>query len=580
MNAIIAETKLEQLKRGMERKLKEQLLKLENQIAEAEDEAELARTKEEFYDDNFETEINGLDNMFYVSENGSSNANVLRDNNQGVNLSDVNVTTSSQVLTNGLCRSKEVCNLNQHGFVSDANVTTSTQVSTNGLFRFNTGDITYVVHTTTPLCSSREFSHSNQYGFVCGSNANAASCLADQMYHYTSPVMSNVANLSSSMPSAVYTSTLAQPKVHINEHVEVYCPNETDYIKQSNATTSVMEKLTLGIDSILTRSTLPPLDVVKFCGEPQAYYRFKSRFHEMVESQNISELQKRLLQFLDGKAKRAVASYEGVPGGMQIALKVLEQRFGQPHIVAKSCVDALIDGSNIARNDAHALREFADKSRSLYETLKSMDALSEMNMTNLAKMSSKLPISLQAKWRDEAQRIRAKGQPPSVRELVQFIERQADAANDPVFARIGESHKNYPKLHSKVHVPVRKGPSTQVTLSSGSKVVTLTTQVESKSAGQHATPSSKIDDSSESSIKCYICGLSHAIERCPEFTDKSVRQRSVLVRQKGHCMNCLRKGHFAAQCNSKFRCKECKQTHHTLLHKSNEDKVNNETVNL
>ena len=35
-----------------------------------------------------------------------------------------------------------------------------------------------------------------------------------------------------------------------------------------------------------------------------------------------------------------------------------------------------------------------------------MNALSEMNMTNLAKMSGRLPVALQVKWRDESQRIR------------------------------------------------------------------------------------------------------------------------------------------------------------------------------
>ena len=54
----------------------------------------------------------------------------------------------------------------------------------------------------------------------------------------------------------------------------------------------------------------------------------------------------RLLQFFDGQAKRAVAGFEGVPGGLSKALKMLEQRFGQPHVVAKGCVDALVEGAN------------------------------------------------------------------------------------------------------------------------------------------------------------------------------------------------------------------------------------------
>ena len=71
----------------------------------------------------------------------------------------------------------------------------------------------------------------------------------------------------------------------------------------------------------------------------------------MIDSQNISEVQKmfRLLQFLDGQARRAVAGFEGVPGGFSKALKLLEQRFGQPHVVAKACIDALVEGGNISR---------------------------------------------------------------------------------------------------------------------------------------------------------------------------------------------------------------------------------------
>ena len=118
-----------------------------------------------------------------------------------------------------------------------------------------------------------------------------------------------------------------------------------------------MTKLTASIDSIVTKSNLPPLDVVKFSGNPCEYFRFRARFDEMVGTQNISETQKmsRLLQFLDGQARAAVAGFEGVSGGLSWALKVLQQRFGQPHIVTKACVDALVDGPNISSNDGPGL---------------------------------------------------------------------------------------------------------------------------------------------------------------------------------------------------------------------------------
>ena len=208
----------------------------------------------------------------------------------------------------------------------------------------------------------------------------------------------------------------------------------------ANTTETMVAKLTASIDSIVTKSNLPPLEVVKFSGNPCEYFRFRARFDEMVGTQNISETQKmsRLLQFLDGQARSAVAGFEVVPGGLSRALKMLQQRFGQPHRVAKGCVDALVDGPNISSNNGPGLQKFADRSRTLYETLRSMNALPEMNMTNLAKMSEKLPIALQLKWRDEALRIRERRGFPNLKDLVDFIVRRAEAANDPVFGRVGD----------------------------------------------------------------------------------------------------------------------------------------------
>ena len=221
----------------------------------------------------------------------------------------------------------------------------------------------------------------------------------------------------------------------------------------TSATVSMVSRLTTSIDSIVTRSSLSPLDVVKFSGtgDPCEYFRFKARFHEMVDSQNISEVQKmsRLLQFLDGQAERSVAGFEGVPGGLSMALKMLEQLFGQPHVVLKVFVVTLVEGANISSSDRQGLREFADRSRTLYETLQSMNALSEMNMTNLAKMSGRLPVVLQVKWRDEAQRIREKGRCSSLKELVEFIEGRAEAANDPTFGKVGEVNRNFVKRPAK-----------------------------------------------------------------------------------------------------------------------------------
>ena len=75
----------------------------------------------------------------------------------------------------------------------------------------------------------------------------------------------------------------------------------------------------------------------------------------------------------------------------------------------------------------------------MLETLKSLDALGEMNLSNLSKMAQKLPVPLQYRWRDRAQKFRDEGHLPKLSDLVDFVERAADAANDPFFGRIADN---------------------------------------------------------------------------------------------------------------------------------------------
>ena len=56
--------------------------------------------------------------------------------------------------------------------------------------------------------------------------------------------------------------------------------------------------------------------------------------------------------------------------------------------------------------------------------------------------------------------------------------------------------------------------------------------------------------------------------RCETFLNYDMEGRRHMVREKGLCFNCLRPGHRALNCTSKFRCRVdgCGRTHHTALH--------------
>jgi hypothetical protein len=342
---------------------------------------------------------------------------------------------------------------------------------------------------------------------------------------------------------------------HITQNGIGASPDMCNVLSMSEVS-EAMSKVAETLQNIAVKSNLPPLEVVKFTGDPSEYLKFKTRFHQMVVSYELSEEQKmsRLIQFLDGKGRAAVIAFEGVSGGLDKALRTLERRFGQPHIVAESCVHALTGGSTIASGDTPALQVFADKSVAVLETLTALNATGEMNLGNLGKMTRKLPTPLQYKWRDKVQRIRERGTIPQLADLVEFIVAAAEAASDPVFGKIGEPRKDQPKKQQTYDT--KRERTTTSTMATGAQVV---------------------------SGKCYDCGGEHSLRQCEQFKRKPQMERHAVVKTKGLCFNCLLKGHGVGACRAENKCSNCKGKHHTLLHREsnrNERAEKSTTVGL
>jgi Protein of unknown function (DUF1759) len=67
--------------------------------------------------------------------------------------------------------------------------------------------------------------------------------------------------------------------------------------------------------------------------------------------------------------------------------------------------------------------------------------------------------------------------------------------------------------------------------------------------------------------KCAACDNDHPCHRCQTFREMTVPQRRRLIFTKKACFNCLVKGHNAQHCTSKYKCNQCGEPHHTLLHR-------------
>jgi len=68
------------------------------------------------------------------------------------------------------------------------------------------------------------------------------------------------------------------------------------------------------------------------------------------------------------------------------------------------------------------------------------------------------------------------------------------------------------------------------------------------------------------SYKCEFCHNNHEIRNCPSFLIKKPNERFKFIKERRMCINCLRGGHSASNCTSKFLCKNCNKSQHSLLH--------------
>lgn len=75
------------------------------------------------------------------------------------------------------------------------------------------------------------------------------------------------------------------------------------------------------------------------------------------------------------------------------------------------------------------------------------------------------------------------------------------------------------------------------------------------------TPSTKTNP-----ISCQYCERGHTLDRCLQFEWKAHRKKLNFLKAKGLCFSCLCMGHLSKNCDRRIICRQCTQTHPSLLH--------------
>ncbi|XP_065365302.1 uncharacterized protein LOC135958326 [Calliphora vicina] len=66
--------------------------------------------------------------------------------------------------------------------------------------------------------------------------------------------------------------------------------------------------------------------------------------------------------------------------------------------------------------------------------------------------------------------------------------------------------------------------------------------------------------------KCILCERNHNLRICSKFIGFSLKQRNCFVLQNDICKNCLSLSHRVSDCISRYRCNQCGNKHHSMLH--------------
>ncbi|CAH8492347.1 unnamed protein product [Schistosoma haematobium] len=309
-------------------------------------------------------------------------------------------------------------------------------------------------------------------------------------------------------------------------------------------------------NTILKNLYLPKREVIRFDGTPTNYWNFIRNF-EVSENIGFRAKLNYLIQYCDGEAKAAILHCTILEPeiGYHQALKLLEETFGQKHVVARTFIDNLLNFPNIRRNQPDGLRRLSREMQACSLTLEQMNYVSDLNSSRtIETMVLKLPTHIQQEWLKVAYKIIRGGREPLFTDLVDFVKEQADIAN------------------TRYGLLVNRGSN-----SDDRDVDVLKRKISTDyNAARISYESASDDNALLRSSSCLECSSNHSLDQCQKFKDKNVRERKEFVLRHKLCNVCLKANHVAKNCRSPRSCavEGCGWRHHTLLHELREEPRN------
>ena len=270
-----------------------------------------------------------------------------------------------------------------------------------------------------------------------------------------------------------------------------------------------------------------------------------------------------LEKYTSGSANEAIKGFLATNSdtAYKEARKLLDQRYGNPVIVAENDKSNLRNWRHINDGDSKGLRDFSDFLVRCQEAMKTMKSMAELDSRQiLVTLSVKLPSYSGVKWCRFAHEEQAKCQDPiGFKDFVRFVKKEAEVANHPVFSPDALKRERNRATNPSDQRAHGARPRQQNDTHMGQSFLSSATKAKPKETGRSATPPPLMPPYP-------VCKGNHSAVKCHKLVNTSFVQRFDIFRKKGLCFRCARSSHLSRDCPSKSTCGECGKKHHTLLH--------------
>lgn len=159
-------------------------------------------------------------------------------------------------------------------------------------------------------------------------------------------------------------------------------PQAVTHPKQEDSTTALVRAFAESISA----SRLPIPEPTTFNGDPLRFNDWKVSFQTLIDRKNIPAEEKiyYLRKYVGGTAKKAIESYFllGTESAYLAAWTILEERYGNPFLIAKAFRDILDAWRKISSKGSVELQELADFLRSCEAAMSQIKGLEVLNDCN------------------------------------------------------------------------------------------------------------------------------------------------------------------------------------------------------